>query len=153
MDITKINWTWKRFDEMSGAEMHELLSLRQAVFIIEQTCIYQDSDEWDSQSWHLMGRDLNESLTAYARITFPNSKDTNPTLGRLLVEPKNRGIGLGRETVQHCLEKCALEYPAKPISVSAQTYLITFYEAFGFERVGQPYDDAGVEHIDMLLSQ
>ena len=149
----EISWNWKRFEEISGAEMHEMLSLRQAVFIIEQSCIYRDADEWDSQSWHLMGADLSGKLTAYARITFPRTSNENPTLGRLLVDSKNRGLGLGREVIKQCIQKCTLEYPNKPISISAQTYLITFYEDFGFETKGLPYDDEGVEHIDMLLSQ
>ena len=149
----EISWSWKRFEEISGVEMHELLSLRQAVFIVEQQCIYQDIDEWDSQAWHLSGRDQTGKLIAYARITFPNTKSENPTLGRILVDSKNRRLGLGRETVKQCIQKCVLEYPDKPIRISAQTYLLTFYEAFGFESVGQPYDDEGVKHIDMVPIQ
>ena len=147
----EIYWTWKQFEEISGTEMHEILSERQKVFVVEQKCVYQDADKLDSQSWHLVGRDSEEILAAYARINFPGAKYKEPSFGRILTSQANRAIGLGRQIIQHCIEKCEIEYPDMTIRISAQTYLIGFYKEFCFEIVGQPYDDEGVEHIDMVL--
>lgn len=46
--------TIKTFDQLSGREVFEIMKARQAVFIIEQTCIYPDMDELDLESVHLM---------------------------------------------------------------------------------------------------
>jgi len=147
----EMSWTWKRFEEISGAEMHEILSERQKVFIVEQKCLYQDADKLDCQSWHLVGRDREGMLVAYARINFPGARYKEPSFGRIFTSQANRTIGLGRQIIQHCIEKCKIEYPDMTIRISAQTYLMDFYKGFCFEIAGQPYDDEGVEHIDMVL--
>ena len=148
----EIYWTWKQFEEISGTEMHEILSERQKVFVVEQKCVYQDADKLDSQSWHLVGRDSEEILAAYARINFPGAKYKEPSFGRILTSQANRAIGLGRQIIQHCIKKCEIEYPDMAIRISAQTHLMGFYKGFGFEIVGQPYDNEEVEHIEMLLT-
>ena len=106
----EMSWTWKRFEEISGAEMHEMLSERQKVFIVEQKCVYQDADILDYQSWHLVGRDLEGMLVAYARINFPGARYKEPSFGRIFTSQANRAIGLGRQIIQHCIEKCKIEY-------------------------------------------
>lgn len=150
-DIMKKCWTWKQFEDISGREMHEILFERQKVFVVEQKCAYQDADEWDSRSWHLTGRNKIGKLVAYARITFPGSKYKEPSFGRILTVQGHRTVGLGRQVIRHCIEKCNLEYPGMLIHIAAQTYLEKFYKDFGFKIVGQPYDDEGVEHINMVL--
>jgi len=149
----KIDWTWKKFEDFSGAEMHEMLSVRENVFVVEQECAYLEADDLDKQSWHLIGRNPSGILIAYARITFPGSKYDEPTFGRVLTVQKSRGIGLGRKIIKECIKKSNSEYPGMSVRISAQTYLIKFYKDFGFKIVGQPYDDEGIEHIDMLLIQ
>ena len=149
----QVNWVWKEFSEISGAQMHKILSVRQTVFVVEQHCIYQDADDLDKDSWHLLGCDESDFLVAYARINFPGAKYQEPSFGRVLTTQTARGLGLGRKIVQHCIAKCGTEYPAMDVRIAAQTYLQTFYETFGFEVMSQPYDDEGVEHIDMLLTR
>ena len=46
---------------------------------------------------------------------------------------------------------CRERYPGQPIALSAQLYLVPFYQRFGFAAVSDPYDDFGVAHIDMML--
>ena len=41
---------------------------------------------------------------------------------------------------------------SKPIRISAQTYLIAFYESYGFKKVGIKYEEDGIPHISMLLA-
>ena len=148
----KISWIWQRFDEISGTQMHEILATRQKIFVVEQQCLYQDADELDQKSWHLIGRDANGELIAYARLNFPGTRYAEPSFGRVLTVQAARGLGLGRQIVQQCLEKCSAEYPDRDIRISAQAYLEQFYQTFGFEVTSQPYDDEGIEHVDMLLS-
>jgi ElaA protein len=147
----EICWIWKRFEDISGTEMHEILFERQNVFVVEQKSAYQDADDLDRQSWHLIGRDLQGIMAAYARITFPGTKYEEPSFGRILTVKSYRTIGLGRQLIRNCIEKCNIEYPGMAIRISAQTYLTNFYKDFGFELFSQPYGDEGIEHIDMVL--
>ena len=148
----KLSWRWKKFEAITGEEMHEILAIRQQVFIVEQKCLYQDADELDRSSWHLLGRRVdNGKITAYGRVNFPGSRYKEPSFGRILTSADARGLGIGREVVRHCLALCQKQYPESDIRISAQVYLINFYREVGFETVGEPYDDDGVAHIDMMM--
>ena len=43
------------------------------------------------------------------------------------------------------------EWRAEAIRISAQSYLIPFYESFGFEVVSDEYLEAGIPHKKMLI--
>ena len=144
-----IHWSWKSFKEMSGSEVYEVLSERQKVFIVEQKCLYHDADKLDRKSVHLIGRGSDQILLAYARIIPPQTKGGSPSIGRVLITQTGRGVGFGRQLFQQCVDKCILEYPTVTIQISAQIRLVDFYNSFGFITVGQPYDDQGIDHIDM----
>ena len=131
--------------------MYEILAVRQNVFIVEQECAYQDADELDRSSWHLLGRKMDGTVSAYGRITFPGSRYKEPSLGRILTLKETRGAVAGREVVRCCLKLCKKQYPKQDIRISAQTYLTDFYSDFGFQEVSEPYDDEGIEHIDMIF--
>ena len=38
------------------------------------------------------------------------------------------------------------------VKLGAQTHALGFYEKLGFEAQGPVYDDAGIEHRDMVLT-
>ena len=40
-------------------------------------------------------------------------------------------------------------FGGQEITISAHYYLLDFYKKFGFQPIGEPYDDAGVKHIRM----
>jgi ElaA protein len=43
-------------------------------------------------------------------------------------------------------------YPGQPIKLSAQRYLENFYGSLGFVVSGEPYDEDGIPHINMVLA-
>ena len=61
-----------------------------------------------------------------------------------------RGIGLGRAVMREGLRRAAAEYPAQPVRIGAQRYLERFYESLGFHVASAPYDEDGIEHVQML---
>ncbi len=130
-----------------------MLAARQQVFMVEQACLYLDADGLDTQAWHLFGTDPDAALMAYARLLPPHTRYPEPSIGRVLVAKAARGIGLGRTLLTRCLEKCEAEYGDQTVRISAQVYLSAFYESFGFEVVGQPYDDGGIAHVKMVLNR
>ncbi|PZO12046.1 MAG: GNAT family N-acetyltransferase [Leptolyngbya foveolarum] len=145
-----IDWYWRTFGELSNAQIYDILAVRQQVFVLEQKCLYLDVDGRDREALHLLGNNCANQIVAYARLLPPNTRYAEPSIGRVLVVESARGTGLGRELVQRCLEKCELPYGDYSVKISAQVYLREFYQSFGFEGVGEPYDDGGIPHVEMV---
>ncbi|MCG8157997.1 GNAT family N-acetyltransferase [Brenneria goodwinii] len=143
-------WHDWRVDDLNVYSLHDILALRNQVFIVEQNCPYQDLD----------GRDLadgnrhvtayhNGKLAAYARLLAPSPANDAVTIGRAIVAPAARGQHLGRQLLEHALLACARHWPQKPLYLSAQAHLQDFYAGFGFVATGEVYDEDGIPHIDM----
>ncbi len=145
-----MNWKWHRFSELSGEEMHDLLSARQEVFIVEQNCPYLDADALDKTAWHLIGRRKEGEIAAYVRLNPPGTRYKEPSIGRVLTRQSDRERGLARKAVAMAISKCSEAFPQMAIRISAQTYLTRFYAKFGFEVSGKPYDEDGIEHVVMV---
>ncbi len=150
-----IEWKWCSFDELSTAELYAVLKLRQEIFIVEQKCIYHDCDGLDKKAWHLLGminNHIQSELVAYLRLIFPGIKADHPAIGRLLTHEKVRTKGVGKQLLKQGIIHSGRTYPDYPIGVSAQVYLQSFYNGFGFIPVSEPYDEDGIAHIDLLRS-
>ncbi|HJO94809.1 MAG TPA: GNAT family N-acetyltransferase [Victivallales bacterium] len=150
-----IKWQWSSYNELSQDEIYEILKIRQAVFIVEQKCAYQDADDLDSAAWHLMGWHENTNgneLAAYVRVVFPGKKYPEPSIGRVLTSHLFRGTGLGKSLIIEAIAHIKLEYPDMHIRISAQKYLEKFYSSFGFKTVSDQYYEDGIPHIEMLKS-
>ena len=145
-----MDWCWREFDELSNEQVYDILAVRQQVFVLEQKCLYLDVDGRDRQALHLFGSNGSNQIVAYARLLPPNTRYVEPSIGRVLVVEAGRGQGWGRELIARCLEKCKTAYANYPIKVSAQVYLTRFYQSFGFEVAGDPYDDGGIPHVGMV---
>ena len=145
-----ISWKWSRLQDFTARELHDILAVRQSVFIVEQRCAYQDADHWDHAAWHLTGRADDARLVVYLRVNPPGLRFAEPSIGRLLTVKAWRGRHLARIALKKALDKCEKAYPGHAIRIAAQTYLETFYRRFGFRAVGAPYDEDGIAHIDMI---
>ena len=150
-----VKYTIKGFDELSAVDIYYILQARSQVFVVEQHCVYQDIDELDFDCLHLVAH-MDKTLIGYCRIIPPNvggnGTNPNPRVGRVLVLPDNRHHGVAREIMTRAIKHCHSKYGKKPIQIAAQTYLIHFYQSLGFEAVGQPYEEDGLDHIDMILN-
>lgn len=149
--MNQLSWTCTHFSSLTVGELYELLQVRSDVFVIEQQCIYPDLDNKDQKCFHLMGR-IPETgeLAAYARIVPAGISYEEPSIGRVLTALKFRSNKFGKELLQHSIEAVESHYPNQPIRIGAQTYLRAFYTSFGFAEVGEPYDEDGIEHIEMV---
>lgn len=146
-----INWFWLTFAELSRQQLYSLLQLRQAVFVVEQNCVYLDADSFDQDAWHLLGENSGQ-LAAYCRVLKPGGKYSEVSIGRVLTAEKFRGLGLGKELMSVALTHIESEFPASAVRISAQLYLKKYYQDFGFKPVSEPYDEDGIPHIEMLRS-
>ena len=149
MTPPRLTWTWKRFEALSLDELYDALALRCRVFILEQGP-YQDPDGLDRVSWHLLGRDEAGELQAYLRVVDPGAKFDEPSMGRVITSPEVRGTGMGRLLVAEGVRHIDETWPGLGNRISAQLHLSQFYQGFGFQEVGEPYEEDGIPHVQML---
>lgn len=145
-----LSFDWLPFDRLSGREVHDVLQLRQRVFVVEQTCPFLDADGLDPKCWHGLGRDEAGLLVATARLVPPGLKYEEPAIGRVVTAPEARRTGAGRALMTSAIQQVQRLYPGQTIRLGAQRYLEAFYGSFGFRPVGEPYDEDGIDHIEML---
>ena len=145
-----LHYAWYEFQQLSPGMLYEILSLRQEVFVVEQNCPYMDMDGLDPHAWHLLGHNAEEELVAYLRIVAPGFKYREPAIGRVVTHKSTRGTGVGRELMIRGIEKATELYPGAAIRLSAQVYAQGFYAQFGFSAVGEPYDEDGIPHVEMV---
>ena len=148
-----IEWHWLAFDDIPRADWYEVLRQRQAVFILEQTCLYPDIDGADTVCHHLMGwREIDgqRTLVAYLRVVPPGVKFDKMSIGRVLTTQAGRGSGVGRELLAKTIPLAEKLHPGWDIRIGAQAHLEKFYASFGFKTVTDPYDEDGIMHVDMV---
>ncbi|MDQ6737802.1 MAG: GNAT family N-acetyltransferase [Gemmatimonadota bacterium] len=146
-----IDWRFAQFNELGVHDLYDIMSLRTAVFIVEQACAYQDADGVDSVSHHLWCRGSDGAIAAYLRIVPPGVKYDEPSLGRIITSAAARRTGLGMLLVQEGIERLHALHGVRPIRIGAQQYLLRFYERLGFCATGYDYDEDGIPHSEMLL--
>ena len=145
----QIRWMVKNFEDLTAAELYMILQLRNQVFVVEQKCIFQDADDKDQESFHLMGF-AEKRLVAYARIVRPGISYSEASIGRVVTAPSVRGNGTGKVLLQQSIRTLYDLLGRQPIKLGAQLYLKHFYESFGFRQIGDIYDEDGIDHIYML---
>ena len=146
-------WQWSAFSELSVDQLYQVLQQRQDVFILEQSCFYQDFDGLDQGAHHLLGwRTIagQRQLAAYLRCLAPGVKYTEMSLGRVLSSKAARGSGIGRELLEQGIAHAERLHPGHRIRIGAQRHLEKFYSSLGFVTISEPYDEDGIMHIDML---
>jgi ElaA protein len=145
-----IEWKLKEFDDLTPRELYAILQLRIEVFVVEQNCPFQDADDKDQASFHLLGEEGGR-LVAYTRlvprgVAYPDY----PSIGRVVTSPSVRRSGAGRELMARSIDECYRLFGRQPIKIGAQCYLDRFYRSFGFEPIGEVYLEDGIEHIHMI---
>ena len=75
-----IDWQLLPFESLSTRQLHDLLQLRSAVFVVEQACVFQDIDGADPLALHLLGQRAGQ-LMAYARCFAPGLKCAEVSIG------------------------------------------------------------------------
>src|SRR5215207_3945198 len=87
-----IEWILKTFEELTPHQLYAILQLRNAVFVVEQNCIFQDADNKDQGSFHLMGYE-GINLIAYTRLVPPGHIYEQASIGRVVTAPTVRNFG------------------------------------------------------------
>ncbi|MGM0635731.1 MAG: GNAT family N-acetyltransferase [Bacteroidota bacterium] len=144
-----MNTIIKKFSELSIQQLYEILQLRSEVFVVEQDCVYQDIDGQDQTALHILIYE-NEDLVGYARIFAPETYAQKASIGRVVVREKYRLKNYGHLLINKSIDAVEQYFSTKEIELSAQQYLINFYESHGFRTSGKGYLEDGIPHIRML---
>lgn len=140
----------KHFNELTTDELYKIIQLRIAVFVVEQNCPYQDLDDKDQRSLHLLAWE-DASLVGLTRLVPPKvSYDAYSSIGRVVTHPDYRAHGLGRKLMEISIQYCFDVFPGYNIKISAQSYLIPFYESLEFEKTGTEYLEDNIPHHAMI---
>lgn len=145
----KVNYVIKHFDELTTRELYALLRLRNEVFIIEQNCPYMDLDEKDFACYHVLYY-ADGQLAGHTRLLPKGISYDDVSIGRVATGTAFRGLGLGRKLMEASINGCYEQFGRSDIRISAQLYLLKFYQSLGFREEGAPYDEDGIPHIEMV---
>lgn len=129
--------------------LEEQYMIREQVFVNEQGVDPSiERDEYDEVSYHCIVRE-DEIPCGTGRIII---KDDDPLIGRIAVLKEYRGKQIGDLIVRMLLD-FGFRHGFEKIYVHSQVRVLNFYKKIGFEEIGQPYEEAGISHITMYITE
>jgi ElaA protein len=140
----------KKFEELSKEELYKIIEARINIFVVEQDCPYPECDNKDQESFHLFFKDQDQ-ITAYLRIIPSGISYAETSIGRVLVKKAYRRSGLGQRLMQQAISFIKNELAEDAIRISAQEYILNFYQKLGFEIVSDRYLEDDIPHFEMLI--
>lgn len=143
---------WSGFDALSGREVHDLLKLRQDVFVVEQDCAFGEIDGKDPLALHYFLLSPSGQIAGALRLFAGGGAERPSRIGRVVIAPEYRGRKLGQRLMRAGVEKARELAPGAPIHLSAQAHLERFYGELGFRTVSDVYLEDDIPHIDMVFA-
>lgn len=126
-----------------------LRAIRTRVFIEEQGV--PPELEWDAEdadAIHFLVKTSEDVALATARLVYLTPGRVKA--GRFAVLPEYRRQGVASGLLRYLIG-FARSQGVEEIELSAQLEVASLYEGEGFQREGEPYDEAGIPHIRMVL--
>ena len=141
--------TIKPYNDLSKDQFFDILKLRIEIFVVEQCCYYQELDNEDKEAFHVSI--YNDGIIVAVGRIIPNFYNKEVKIGRIAVKMEYRKKGLAYKMMKDIMNFISKKYKNFSVLLSAQTYLIEFYQSFGFKEIGNTYLEDGIEHINMVL--
>jgi predicted GNAT family N-acyltransferase len=124
----------------------QAFALRHAVFVVEQGVPESiERDELDAQAYHAVALDRDRCV-ATGRLVRQAAGIGR--VGRMAVDAGWRRHGLGGMVLE-ALEARARGDGLREVELHAQCYVEAFYAKRGYARVGEPFEEAGIDHVVM----
>ena len=132
---------------VNAEEMEIVRDIRHRVFIVEQNVPqHVEVDQFEESAKYLLATlDGHFVGTARWRKTTKGIK-----LERFAVLQEKRTYGVGRALVEFILEQVRNE---AVVYLHAQDHVISFYEKFGFQTIGDLFYEGGISHREMVWKQ
>ncbi len=124
--------------------------IRQEVFVVEQHVSREDEfDQFEETSHHIVALDEKDEAVGAARWrkTYDGIK-----LERFVVKKSHRGKQIGSMLVEHTLRDIE-EKMGKGLLLylNAQIPAMPLYSKFGFEQIGDQFEECNILHYKMIL--
>ena len=132
----------------TSLERQQCYGLRHVVFVEEQGVpVEMELDEHDEvDAFHVMGI-VEGEIVATARLVVVNGVGK---IGRVAVAKHARGKGCGKQLIEALMNHARDADTVSSFALDAQIQATGLYEKLGFEKVGDVFDDAGIDHIKMV---
>lgn len=130
-------------------ELKQAFQIRNEVFVQEQQVAPEEEyDKYDSTAAHYLAYDDKNTACGTARWRKTGS---GIKLERFAVLKSYRGQGVGASILQQMLVDIdQSEWTNQAIYLHAQITAIPFYERFGFEKVGDEFEECTIKHYKMI---
>ena len=137
----------KLFEELSAAEVYEILKARSAVFMLEQNIRCLDEDDVDYRCLHCFFEEEGRVL-AYLRAFSENGKIR---VGRVLT--LSHGLGHGRRLMELGIAAARERFGELTVIIDAQKHAEGFYRKLGFVTVSGEFLEVGIPNVSMEFSK
>lgn len=139
------------FEDLTNKNLYRILQLRSEIFVLEQQCLYLDIDDNDFKALHVIVK-KSDKIIGYSRIMKKgNIYRQYSSIGRVLVCKSERRNNIGNTIIEYSIKILKQLYKNDPIKISAQTYLKSAYEKYGFVYKGEDYLEDGIPHCAMYF--
>ncbi|MFB6228635.1 MAG: GNAT family N-acetyltransferase [Halobacteriales archaeon] len=132
----------------------DALSVRYSVFVDEQGVDPDlEVDDHEEESTHFVAYEAGDPvgvarLREYEHVPTVEREKPTAKIERMAVLRNYRGRGLGR-TILEAVEETARKQGFERARLHAQIRSAGFYEALGYERVSEEFEEAGIPHVAM----
>jgi predicted GNAT family N-acyltransferase len=122
--------------------------IRTEVFVDEQRVpLEMEWDDADDSAVHAVAYNRLGQAVATGRL-LPSQAGT-AKIGRVAVKRVLRGSGVGRQLMEALMTR-ASQRGDQRIVLHAQRTAESFYRGLGFGAQGEPFEEAGIPHIEMV---
>lgn len=130
-------------------DLVKVFVVRGIVFCSGQAVSYHlERDQYDCSAIHILG-EVDCEPAAAGRI---RAVDGWAKLERIAVRRRFRGHGFGHRLTDFML-KTARQSGFSRFKMHAQAHLEDFYRCHGFRPRGDSFDEAGIDHVLMILEE
>jgi len=142
--MSDIRFIHRPFGSLSLRELHDILWLRNEVFVFGQKITAEpEVDGLDPECVHVIGVTQEGRVVATARF-FPEKDPIK--IGRIAVHQDLQRSGVGTELMKYVRAILG----EKNSEMSAQLYLKDWYHGLGWVPEGEVYEEAEIPHIHMV---
>jgi len=144
----KLNFTILDFKDLTTMQLFLIGKFRQQVFVVEQNCPYQDFDDIDLESKHVILW-VDEHFGGYCRIYSYHNIVAH--IGRVMITKPFRNKELAYNLMDKAHSYLISEHKnVKWIKISAQNHLTNFYKNLGYYTTSDMYLEDNIPHIEMI---
>lgn len=124
----------------------DALAVRETVFVEEQGVPADiEVDDHEEEATHFVAYDGDEPVGA-ARLRGLDERTGKVERVAVLAACRDRGVGTA---LMERLEAVASQRGLETLTMHSQISAEPFYERFGYERVGEEFEEAGIPHVEM----